>query len=193
MSDHAMPEPVLKLRFLSHGTLEAYDLEKTRQFYEGFLGLEVVQTSDRSLMIRLGNTNTIAVVRNPRKPAMPILNHNGLDVATRAEVDQCYETVMAQKDAWGIKKATRPVEQHGTYSFYLLDLDDNWWEILSNPEGGYSWMFSKGRDIESWGAGEDQGFNPNDFTRRRRTAGKPAEESAASRATPLTRRAGSGP
>lgn len=159
-------EPVLKLKFLSHGTLEAYDLDKTRRFYTDFLGLEVVRTSDISLMIRLGNTNTIAVVKNDRKQAMPILNHNGLDVGTREEVDQAYEVVKAQKDQWGIKKVTKPVDQHGTRSFYLLDLDDNWWEILCNPEGGYSWMFQKGGDIESWGAGEDKGFNPNEFTRK---------------------------
>jgi catechol-2,3-dioxygenase len=160
-------EPVLKLKFLSHGTLEAYDLEKTRHFYTEFLGLEVVRTSDISLMIRLGNTNTIAVVKNERKQAMPILNHNGLDVPTREDVDKCYEVVKAEKDNWGIKKVTKPVDQHGTRSFYLLDLDDNWWEILCNPEGGYSWMFDKGRDIDSWGAGEGKGFNPNEFTRGR--------------------------
>jgi catechol 2,3-dioxygenase-like lactoylglutathione lyase family enzyme len=162
----AAREPILKLKFLSHGTLEAFNLDESRKFYEEFLGLEVVRTSQVSLMIRLGNTNTIAVVKNERKQAMPILNHNGLDVSTREEVDKCHEIVMAQKDKWGIKKVTRPVDQHGTRSFYLLDLDDNWWEILCNPEGGYSWMFAKGRDIEDWGA-EDGGSHPNKFTRKR--------------------------
>lgn len=159
-------EPLLKLKFLSHGTLEAYDLEKTRKFYEECLGLEVVRTSPISLMIRLGNTNTIAVVRNPKKPVMPVLNHNGLDVASREEVDKCHEILAVQRDRWGIKKVTGPTDQHGTYSFYFLDLDDNWWEILSNPEGGYSWMFTKGRDIAKWGAGEDEGFNPNEYGSR---------------------------
>ena len=39
--------------------------------------------------------------------------------------------------------------QHGTYSFYLLDLDGNWWEILANTRpGGYSHAFDDpGRDI----------------------------------------------
>jgi len=162
----AVKEPVLKLRFLSHGTLEAYDLDKSRKFYEEFLGLEVVRTSKVSLMIRLGNTNTIAVVKNERKQAMAILNHNGLDVRDRGEVDKCYEVVMAEKDKWGIKKVTRPVDQHGTRSFYLLDLDDNWWEILCNPEGGYSWMFAAGRDIDEWGATRD-GSHPNQYSRTR--------------------------
>jgi catechol 2,3-dioxygenase-like lactoylglutathione lyase family enzyme len=159
-------EPVLKLKFLSHGTLESGDIERSRRFYEEFLGLEVVQTSKISLMIRLGNTNTIAVVYSPRRKAMTMLNHNGLDVGTREEVDKAYEIVMAEKDKWGVTKVTKPVDQHGTRSFYLVDQDENWWEILSNPEGGYSWMFNKGRDIAEWGAGEEKGFNPNDYSRR---------------------------
>lgn len=51
----------LKLKFLSHGTLEARELESTRQFYEECLGLETIRTSPHSLMIRLGGDNTIAV------------------------------------------------------------------------------------------------------------------------------------
>ena len=50
----------------------------------------------------------------------------------------------AQSEKWGIKKLTRPLEQHGTYAFFICDPDDNWWEILTNPEGGYSWMFDRG-------------------------------------------------
>ena len=36
-------DPTLKLNFLSHGTLESKDLDKTREFYTEFLGLEVVR------------------------------------------------------------------------------------------------------------------------------------------------------
>ena len=157
-------EPALKLKFLSHGTLEAIDLDKTRAFYEDFLGLDVVRTSPISLMIKLGGDNTIAVVKSKKTQVMPLLAHNGLDVGTREEVDQAYETVMRDKDKWSISKVTKPVDQHGTRSFYFLDLDNNWWEILCNPQGGYSWMFGQGRDLKEWGAGE-RGVNPNDYTR----------------------------
>lgn len=175
----ARKEPRLKLQFLSHGTLESKDLEKSRQFYEDFLGLEVVQTSKISLMIRLGGEHSYAVVHNARKEPMPRRSHNGLDVASREDVDRCYETVMAEKEKWGIGKVTSRGDRHGTYSFYFSDLDDNWWEILSNPEGGYGWMFDKGRDIQEWGAGEESGFNPNNFTRRHKalaTAGETDKE-----------------
>jgi catechol-2,3-dioxygenase len=156
----------LKLKFLSHGTLEARELDRTRQFYEECLGLETIRTSPISLMIRLGGDNTIAVVQNPKKSEMALLNHNGLDVATRAEVDECHRILEEGQEKWGLKKLTRPADQHGTYSFYFCDLDDNWWEILTNPAGGYSWMFSKGSDLAAWGAGKDDGVNPNEYRRR---------------------------
>ena len=47
----------LKLNFLSHGTLETTDTEKSRRFYEDFLGLEVIRTSPISLLCRLGGNN----------------------------------------------------------------------------------------------------------------------------------------
>jgi len=118
------------------------------------------------MMIRLGGENTIAVVENPRKQAMPMLNHNGLDVATREDVDECHRILEARKDEWGVKKITRPADQHGTYSFYFADLDDNWWEILANPKGGYSWMFKPGRDLAAWGGGKGDEVNPNEYKPR---------------------------
>jgi hypothetical protein len=97
---------------------------------------------------------------------MQLLGHNGLDVLTREDVDQCHQILEQEKDKWGIRKITRPSDQHGTYSFYFCDLDDNWWEILANPRGGYSWMFSQGRDLEAFGAGQDDKFNPNAYKSR---------------------------
>ena len=164
------PTPVLQIAMLSHGTLECRDLDKTREFYERFLGLEVVRTSNTSMWIRLNSSFAIACVQTGKKKApMPLLNHNGLDVATRKEVDRAYATIVDQSEAWGIGRVTKPVDQHGTYSFYFSDLDENWWEILTNPPGGYSWMFRGQRDVTDWGAGERDDTNPNSFVKR----GKP--------------------
>jgi len=141
----------LKLRFLSHGTLESKDLVRSRKFYEEFLGLEVIRTSTVSLQIRLGGQNTIAVIKSgPNKGLMPMLNHNGLDAATQEDVEDAYRVVMDEKDKWGLHKITKPNLAHGSFSFYFWDMDDNCWEILSNPEGGYSWLFEKG-DLEGRG------------------------------------------
>jgi len=47
-------------------------------------------------------------------------------------------------DIWKLHKISKPMVQHGTYSFYFWDADDNSWEILANPAGGYTWMFERG-------------------------------------------------
>ena len=144
-------DPALKLKFLSHGTLESKDLEKAREFYTEFLGLEVVRTSPISLLIRLGGNNTIAVVEQKnRTEQMPMLNHNGFDVETQEQVDTAYETAIEQSEKWGLHKFSKPKLQHGTYSFFFWDLDDNCWEILTNPPGGYTWLFEQG-DLEGKG------------------------------------------
>ena len=140
----ATRKPALKLEFLSHGTLESRDLGFSRKFYEEFLGLEVVQTSPISLLIRLGGPNTIAVVYSKQPHEMNLLNHNGLDVRSKEEVDEAYRTVCAEAEKWRLKKISKPHLQHGTYSFFFWDGDDNCWEILTNPEGGYSWLFEQG-------------------------------------------------
>jgi catechol 2,3-dioxygenase-like lactoylglutathione lyase family enzyme len=136
---------VLKLKFLSHGTLESRNLERAREFYTEFLGLEVVRTSPISLLIRLGGPNTIAVVEQKRKSSeMSMLNHNGIDVETEAEVDEAHKKVVEYAEKYSLKKISKPLVQHGTYSFYFWDMDDNAWEILTNPQGGYSWLFERG-------------------------------------------------
>ena len=81
---------------------------------------------------------------------MPRYYHNGLDVPTPADVDEAYQTVLDSQEIWGLHKPTRPVEQHGTYSFMFWDMDDNCWEILSNPARGYMWIFEQG-DLEGKG------------------------------------------
>src|SRR6202049_4052900 len=101
--ESAKPEPALRLKFLSHGTLESRDLALSRRFYEEFLGLEVVQTSPISLLIRLGGPNTIAGVYSKHVGEMNLLNHNGLDVRTQEEVDEAHRTVCAEAETWHLK------------------------------------------------------------------------------------------
>ncbi len=137
--------PAIKSRFLSHGTLSSRDLEASRRFYEEFLGLEVVRTSPVSLMIRLGGKHVYAVVQDKKKKEpMDRLYHNGVDVETDADVDEAWRLCHEQAGKWGLHRITKPVPVHGTYSFHFWDADDNAWEILSNPEGGYTWIFEQG-------------------------------------------------
>jgi catechol-2,3-dioxygenase len=140
-------EPTLKLKFMSHGTLESRDLNFTRKFYDEFLGLETVRTSNISLWCRLGGQHIYVVVQVPdanKKAPMTFLNHNGIDVETEADVDECHRLAVRDAEKWKLQKISKPAVQHGTYSFYFWDADDNSWEILCNPPGGYTWLFEKG-------------------------------------------------
>ncbi len=147
MPDTAAPKKIasaIRTTFISHGTLGSRDLDATRRFYEEFLGLEVVRTSPVSLMVRLGGQHVYAVVFTKKKGRMPRIYHNGLDVATDAEVDEAWRRCNDEAAKWGLHEITKPIARHGTYSFLFWDADDNAWEILSNPRGGYTWIFEKG-------------------------------------------------
>lgn len=143
-------EPLLKLNFLSHGTVECNDMARARRFYEEVLGLEVVQTSQRSLQLRLNSETTVVCVETKKPVQAGMFSHIGFDVETKEEVDEAYQLVCKHKDAYGIQKVTKPVDQHGTYAFYIKDVDGNYWEVLTNPPGGYSYLFDKGETDVSW-------------------------------------------
>ena len=128
--------PHLRPRFLSHGTVECHDIDVAKRFYTEFLGLEVRQTSSRSLMLRLNSTTTIACVETRGETSAGIYSHFGLDFDGRDDVDAAYRIACAEKDAYGIRKITRPVEQHGTYSFYVIDADGKWWALLIYAQNG---------------------------------------------------------
>jgi catechol 2,3-dioxygenase-like lactoylglutathione lyase family enzyme len=165
-------EPTLKLTFISHGTLESKDLDATRRFYEQFLGFEVVRASKVSIWARLGGSHIYVVVQvSPqRKAEMPFLNHNGIDVATEDDVDECHRLVVRDAALWGLHKISKPAVQHGTYCFYFWDADDNAWEILANPPGGYTWMFERGDQ-------EGVGHMSRDFERPASTLRKTSKDS----------------
>lgn len=143
-------EPLLDLKFLSHGTVETGDLNRARRFYEEVLGLDIVQTSQVSLQLRLNSDTTVVCVETNKPVQAGMFSHIGFDVETQEAVDHAYEVVCKHKDTYGIQRITKPSDQHGTYAFYIKDADGNYWEILENPPGGYSYLFEKDEREDSW-------------------------------------------
>jgi catechol 2,3-dioxygenase-like lactoylglutathione lyase family enzyme len=141
ITDRATRTPILSTVRLGHGTLECADLARTRRFYEEVLGLDVIQTSRKSLMIRKGTTHTYAVIETGKTAEERVLSHNGLDVDTPEQVDAAYERILQVKDEYGIRKITKPRVSHGDRSFFFCDLDGNWWEIVAVRPGGYAMNF----------------------------------------------------
>ena len=91
-------------------------------------------------MIRKGSDYVYAVVEIPGtdKPEMGMLNHNGFEVKTPEEVDAAYETILSIKEEWGIKKVMKPRVMHGDKTFYFMDMDLNWWEVVCTHRGSYA-------------------------------------------------------
>lgn len=141
--------PLVDIRFISHTTLGSVNLQESRRFYEEVFGFEVVQLSKVSLLLRKGGEHTYVVVETGNEDhQMGLMNHTGIDVASPEEVDRAHEILNAVKEEYRIRQIHPVRHQHGVYSFYLLDLDGNWWEILANRSGGYSYAYDDpSRDI----------------------------------------------
>jgi predicted lactoylglutathione lyase len=127
---------VIKPYCMSHGTLEVFSLKNSRKFYEEFLGLEVVRHGKPAMVIRLGmRFHVVCVEVGDQIHPVSLLNHWGVDVATRKEVDEAHQKAIEFKEKYNIRQVLNPQEMHGVYSFYLEDLDHNWWEIQHYENG----------------------------------------------------------
>ena len=128
--------PVNRPALLSGGTMVARDLARSRRFYEEFCGLETVRHRPDGLLIRDGTHRNggpywyIEVIqRDAIERPQHVLNHWGLDLKDRDAVHRCHELAHQYQAEYGIKNIQRVQTHHGAYSFYLCDLDDNWWEF----------------------------------------------------------------
>ncbi len=127
---------LLKPDFLSHGTLECKDFRKSRVFYEDFLGLECVQHGPRSMCVRCGMKFHIVCLQvgDAVRP-LGVNNHWGLDLASREDVAEAHNLAQQYQEKFGIRSMTDPVDVRGVFSFYIEDLDSNWWELQYFPGG----------------------------------------------------------
>jgi catechol 2,3-dioxygenase-like lactoylglutathione lyase family enzyme len=123
---------VVRPYVMSHGTMECYSLKESRKFYEEFLGMECVRHAKPAMAVRCGlKFHIVCVEVGAAVHPCNVLNHWGLDVGSRAEVDRVHREAKAGQEKFKIKQVLDVVDQHGVYSFYLEDLDHNWWEIQS--------------------------------------------------------------
>lgn len=133
------PQPrtsVVQPYCIGHGTLECYSLPASRKFYEEFLGLECVRHGKPAMVIRLGmRFHVVCVEVGDQVHPVSVLNHWGVDVSTREQVDAAHRDALAFREKFKIRQVLKPQEMHGVYSFYLEDLDHNWWEIQHYQNG----------------------------------------------------------
>jgi catechol 2,3-dioxygenase-like lactoylglutathione lyase family enzyme len=146
---------ILQPKILSHCTCEVIDIKKTRKLYEEVLGLEIVEDGPKAMYARLNSVTVIRVVETDTKSREhKHASHMGFDVATKADVDAARDTLLRVQERYGIKEIQKIKNNHGNRSFCFIDFDNNDWEILDNPVGGYRWRFEQGGDL-------DRAYKPN--------------------------------
>ncbi len=130
-------DSVIKPYVMSHGTMECYSLKESRRFYEEFLGLECVRHAKPAMVVRCGlKFHIVCVEVGSAVHPVNVLNHWGVDVQSKEAVDEAHANALKNKDKYKIRQVLPVVDQHGVYSFYLEDLDHNWWEV-QHYKGGF--------------------------------------------------------
>ncbi|HEX6770243.1 MAG TPA: VOC family protein [Candidatus Binatia bacterium] len=119
---------------LTHGTLQCDNLEKTKAFILGVLGLEQAGgMSDRTVYVKHPSKPWYIVMlpRSPRRYLAPV-NRFTLQLATAAEVEQAREEFVSQQLSLGLNDIQNIERADGKVNFIFSDLDKNWWEITAN-------------------------------------------------------------
>lgn len=137
---NSVVHPVIKAASISRGTMVTTDLTSAREFYEQFLGLECVRMAADRMFVRISPASRPAVApgadclievleRDSIVRPQVVMNHWGIDVPTREDVDRIHAAAIELQDRFGLGKIMNVRFQHGVYAFYFTDRDSNWWEI----------------------------------------------------------------
>ena len=151
----------VKPTMLISGTFVTRDLARARRMCEGLLGLECVEPEKGVLLIRerghrageklAGQPYWVLEAREVTDVAVPqeMLNHWGVFVSSQAAVDEAYEKINAQQKEFGLGRVQKPRFRYGSYAFYFVDGDSNWWEIeYRTPELLYTSLRQKGDQVD---------------------------------------------
>ena len=124
---------------------------------EGLLGLECVEPEKGVLLIRerghrageklAGQPYWVLEAREVADIDVPqvMINHWGVFVTSQAAVDDAYQKINAQQKEFGLGRVQKPRFRHGSYAFYFVDGDSNWWEIeYRTPELIYTAIRARG-------------------------------------------------
>jgi catechol 2,3-dioxygenase-like lactoylglutathione lyase family enzyme len=122
----------------THTTLECRDVAESMRFYREVMGLPTLRRLKMAAVFRASNGIIAASVQVPRLAAQPLHNFYARPVRDRGEIDLVHARIAAAQDQYGIQQITTPEVEDptrfgvGTYGFYLLDLDGNWWRVEEN-------------------------------------------------------------
>lgn len=126
---------------LRHLALRVLDLQRSRRFYERFLGMKVVWEPDAENVYFSSGTDNLALHQIPAaergryaQGAGQFLDHFGIICEHPRAVDELFADITREGEAYGAVIA-KPPKQHrdGSYSFYFTDPDGNVIQALFEP------------------------------------------------------------
>ena len=83
-----------------------------------------------------GWVNLLAVEVGEALVPQKVSDHHGFTIEGAANlIDELRQSALAAAEALGISKVLPATRQHGSYSFYLQDVDTNCWELEIWDEG----------------------------------------------------------
>lgn len=125
------------VRGLWHVALRVTDLHRSRAFYEGLFGMQVVWAPDPGSLYLSSGSDNLALHQIPsagmadvKKPGSQLLDHLGFIMSSPEAVDRLFTRVEQQ----GVTVVRRPKRHRdGSYSFYVADPDGNTVQVLFEP------------------------------------------------------------
>jgi catechol 2,3-dioxygenase-like lactoylglutathione lyase family enzyme len=117
---------------ISYVVLEAKEIARTVPFYRDFLGMTVEQPAPHYALCTSGSGWVKALLVEVGDALVPqkVNNHHGLTLDPPAGViDEARRAALESSSTFGIRKVLPATRQHGSYAFYMQDLDTNCWEL----------------------------------------------------------------
>lgn len=134
---------------LRHLALRVIDMQRSRRFYERFLGMKVVWEPDPENVYFSSGSDNLALHQIPASErgryqagGGQFLDHFGVIVESREAVDDMFADVQRHGDRYGAVIAKPPtLHRDGSYSFYFTDPDGNVIQALYEPTiSGLKWV-----------------------------------------------------
>ncbi|HEX7784469.1 MAG TPA: VOC family protein [Sphingobium sp.] len=145
-----------EISHLAIGNLVTLDLVAARRRYEHLFAFECVEYAPGRMMARdrrakhlmetgvrdffLLDIVEVDTIEHPQAMA----NHWGFSVSSREEVDRIREKLVKKSQEYGLRKIHPALNMHNSYGFYLIDADENWWEVECRGDIKHEVMFSRG-------------------------------------------------
>lgn len=140
------PFPTEVLLGLTHGTIECHQINPTRDFHCGFLGIQTLRHAPPSFLTWFNERSfyVVGVEAGDQVHQQSPNNRWELTVASADEVRAAHDAAIAEAAKWSIQFVSPIGELDGHPWFYLKDLNGNHWGISTRGDDWVEAAFARG-------------------------------------------------